>query len=90
MMKKRYLITGIIETGDFIRLVLYPDEPVKKKQHLDFMAMAMSGDPSEMQKQAIIQGIISNNPPTLYITTQEYLENKINLHEHITLSFEVE
>jgi hypothetical protein len=90
MIKKRYLLTGIVEMGDYIRLILYPDEPVKKKPYIDMMALAMSGDPSEMQRESIIQGMLSNNPPLIYITVKEFEESKLQLHDHILVSFEVE
>lgn len=89
MIRKRYLITGLVEAGDYIRLILYPDEPVQKKK---MSLMDMAGlNPEEMQKQAITQGVLANNPTSINITAEEYMKNeKINLHEHIIVSIEVE
>jgi hypothetical protein len=88
MIKKRYLITGFVEAGDHIRLILYPDEPIQQKK-MSLLDMARI-NPEELQKQAIIQGIMSNNPPILYITVKEFEESNLKLHDHVLLSFEVE
>jgi hypothetical protein len=90
MIKKRYILTGIVEIGKYGRLVLYPDEPVKEKKKYDFMALAQSGDVAEMQQNALIESIIANTPPTLYITMKEWHEEKLKLDDHIIVTLEIE
>jgi len=90
MIQKRFIITGIIEVGEYLRIILYPDEPVKKKKIYNLIDMASSGDISEMNKDAIINSIVSGNPPTIYITHKEFLENDFRIGQHIVISLEVE
>ena len=90
MIKKRFILTGIVEVGLYGRLVLYPDEPVKAKKKYDFMALAQSGDVAEMQQNALIESIIANTPPTIYITMKEWHEEKLKLDDHIIVTLEVE
>jgi len=90
MIKKRFILTGIVEIGPYGRLVLYPDEPVKAKKKLDLFSIAQSGNIAEMQQDAIIEGIMSNTPPTLYITMKEWHEEKLKLDDHIIVTLEVE
>lgn len=90
MIRKRFLVTGLIEVGPHIRIILYPDEPVKPKKIFNLMDIAMSGDPTEMQQEAIINGILSNNPPTVYVSVDEMKNHNIKLSDHVNISIEVE
>jgi len=81
MIQKRFIITGMVEVGEYIRVILFPDEPVKRKKIYNLVDMAHSGD---------ISDIISGNPPTLYITRKEFLENDFRLEQHLVISLEVE
>jgi hypothetical protein len=90
MIKKRMILTGVIEVGDYIRLILFPDEPIKEKRKFDLFLIAETGDPSEINKQAIIKSIIANQPPTIYISKQEFDKDGYKLDDHIIVSIEQE
>jgi hypothetical protein len=89
MIKKRYILTGMVEVGDWIRLVLYPDDPVKKKKTFDLSAI-MEGDMGGLQQDALIQSMISGNPPTLYMLKKEFDSSGFKLDDHININLEVE
>jgi hypothetical protein len=86
LIQKRFIITGMIQVGDFMRLILYPDEPVKKKRVYDMISIASSGNVSEMQKDAIIDSIICGNPPTMYVTLDELKESELSIGHHVILT----
>jgi hypothetical protein len=90
MIKKRFIVTGLVEVGDYVRVILYPDEPVKKKVVYNLLGMAQSGDISEMNKDAIINSIIGGNPATLYLFKTELEKEGIKLDSHIFMVLEVE
>lgn len=73
-----------------MRLILYPDEPVKKKRAFNLMDIAVSGDVSQMQRDTIIDSIISGNPPTVYVTQKELQDEGYQIGNHITVRIEVE
>jgi len=90
MIEKRFIITGLVEVGPYIRVILYPDEAVRKKKTFDLMGMTLSGDVSAMQEDGIINGILSGKPPTIYLTVDEIKQGNIKLDDHIIVSLEVE
>lgn len=86
----RLIITGITRIGENIRLILFPDEIVRKKKCFNLMDIAKTGDPSEMQRQAITEALIANNPPSIIISDDEFFNGKYQIDDHINIKFEKE